>query len=395
MKKLIFIIIIFIITNNLFCQTDSLTNIKRWAYQLQNININEIASGTSFQLVVIDYSADGTDIKKISSSQIAQIKNSGKKVLAYISIGETENYRYYWQSSWDNNPPVWLGDEDILNPGNYIVQYWSPQWQTIIYGYIDKIIQQGFDGIYMKGIENYYYWMYYDIQNVPADSLMIQFIINIRNHVKSKNKNLEFYLVPQNGEDIINSENVSFDLVDTYLQTINGVGVEDIFFGGNLENDNNFKYDSYDVLQLTEYKLYDVPVFSIEYLTDPAKITKYLHLADSLNYTPYYCTRALNQLCTNEPTHVSEKFPEQSQEILAYPNPAKSELILSSNKVFPECLKIEIFNTEGMKIESFDYNNMYKQNSIRINIENLSNGTYIVKKQGDGFDRICKFIIER
>jgi cysteinyl-tRNA synthetase, unknown class len=395
MKKFLFIFIMFIFADRLSGQTDSLNNIRRWAYQLHNININEIANDTSFQLVVIDYSADGTDANKFKPAQISQIKNSGKKVLAYISIGETENNRYYWQSSWNNNPPVWLGDEDITNLGNYIVQYWSPQWQTIIFGYIDKIIQQGFDGIYMKGIDNYYYWLYENIQSVPADSLMMQFVLNIRKYVDANKKGSSFFLIPQNGEDIINSLNFSFDLSDAYLQSINGVGVEDIFFSGDSANDNNFKYDSNDVSQLIDYKSSDIPVFSIEYLTDQAKISMYLHLADSLKYIPYYCTNALNQLCTFEPTNVFEVYPDQFQKIKVYPNPAKSDIIVTSTKAFPECINIEILNINGIKIESIDYNNSYNQNNLRLNIENLPNGIYIVKINGDNFDGEFKFIIDR
>ena len=82
-----------------FAQTN-LNNIHTWAYQLQNIQPVTIAADNSFQLIVIDYSADGTDAMKFSSSEILTIKNSGKKAIAYISIGEAEDYRTYWQSSW-------------------------------------------------------------------------------------------------------------------------------------------------------------------------------------------------------------------------------------------------------------------------------------------------------
>ncbi|MFA4853210.1 MAG: hypothetical protein WC599_11880, partial [Bacteroidales bacterium] len=56
-------------------QTQSLMNVKTWAYQLQNINISQIAADTSFKLIVIDYSSDGTDTNKFTPQQIAQIKN--------------------------------------------------------------------------------------------------------------------------------------------------------------------------------------------------------------------------------------------------------------------------------------------------------------------------------
>ena len=65
---------------------------------------------------------DGTPF---TSSEIAQIKNKangGKRlVLAYMSIGEAEDYRYYWQKDWERNKPSWLDAENPDWPGNYKV----------------------------------------------------------------------------------------------------------------------------------------------------------------------------------------------------------------------------------------------------------------------------------
>lgn len=36
--------------------------------------------------------------------------NGGSRMLiAYMSIGEVEDYRYYWNSDRKSNPPTWLG----------------------------------------------------------------------------------------------------------------------------------------------------------------------------------------------------------------------------------------------------------------------------------------------
>jgi cysteinyl-tRNA synthetase len=32
--------------------------------------------------------------------------------LAYMSIGEAEEYRFYWQPEWAYAPPAWLGPEN-------------------------------------------------------------------------------------------------------------------------------------------------------------------------------------------------------------------------------------------------------------------------------------------
>ena len=83
-------------------------------------------------------------------------------VVAYMSIGEAEDYRYYWQSTWKNDKPIWLAKENPNWPGNYKVRYWEEEWQSIIYGnndsYLKKIIDAGFDGVYLDIIDAFEYF---------------------------------------------------------------------------------------------------------------------------------------------------------------------------------------------------------------------------------------------
>jgi cysteinyl-tRNA synthetase len=79
-----------------------------------------------------------------------------------MSIGEAEDYRYYWESDWDNRPPDWLGKENPVWEGNYRVKYWDREWQALIYGtassYLEKIIEAGFDGVYLDLIEAFEFY---------------------------------------------------------------------------------------------------------------------------------------------------------------------------------------------------------------------------------------------
>jgi cysteinyl-tRNA synthetase len=83
-------------------------------------------------------------------------------VIAYLSIGEAEDYRYYWKPVWKTNPPSWLKAEDPNWEGNYVVAYWEKDWQNIIFGnsnaYLDKIIKDGFDGAYLDIIDAFEYF---------------------------------------------------------------------------------------------------------------------------------------------------------------------------------------------------------------------------------------------
>ena len=97
------VLLLICISNITLISQPSFEDVSSWAYQLQNINPDEIAANNSFELIVIDYSNDGSEQNKFTSEQIDIIKSSGKFVLSYISIGEAEDYRNYWDNSWDAN----------------------------------------------------------------------------------------------------------------------------------------------------------------------------------------------------------------------------------------------------------------------------------------------------
>src|ERR1700730_9851055 len=76
---------------------------KSWGYQLQNVDPQEIAAAP-YDMFVIDYSRDGSDAQALTADEVAKlkIKPDGERriVLAYLSIGEAETYRYYWKRHW-------------------------------------------------------------------------------------------------------------------------------------------------------------------------------------------------------------------------------------------------------------------------------------------------------
>ena len=98
-----------------------------------------------------------------TASEIRELKtkrNGGKRlVICYMSIGETEDYRYYWNDAWKTDKPAWLAEENPHWKGNYVVKYWDVDWQKIITGndglYQKKILDAGFDGVYLDIIDTF------------------------------------------------------------------------------------------------------------------------------------------------------------------------------------------------------------------------------------------------
>jgi cysteinyl-tRNA synthetase, unknown class len=280
-----------------------------WAYQLQNLDIDSVAADSDFDLIVMDYSSDGSAEQQWTAAQIAQIQSGGKTAISYISIGEAENYRAYWQTGWDadgngqpdSGAPDWLGPENPSWEGNYKVRFWDSDWQSVVYTLVDTIIAQGFDGIYCDIIDAYYYWSQEVSEQPAADSLMVLFLVNLRAHISAQTVR-DFYIIPQNGEYIIWETHVSDDTRAMFFDAIDGIGVEDVFHPGDLDEDNSYNPDTDRLEALQEFVDQEKVVLSVEYLTDTTLQSQYIQAAQQQGFVPTVTVRALNVLNGGETT---------------------------------------------------------------------------------------------
>jgi len=133
-------------------------------YSSKTTFLNDLKA-TNFDVLILDFSFND-DASPLTAADVQSLKtkaNGGKRiVLAYMSIGQAEDYRWYWNSSWLTSPPAWLlTSEDPDWEGDYPVRYWMSDWKSIIYGsnssYTQKLLNAGFDGAYLDTY-NYQYW---------------------------------------------------------------------------------------------------------------------------------------------------------------------------------------------------------------------------------------------
>ena len=115
---------------------------------------------TNYDLLIVDLFWGAAALTAADVDTLKLKNNGGQRLLiAYCSIGEAEDYRYYWQPEWAANPPSWLSEENPDWPGNYRVRYWDPAWQAIIFGndqsYLKRILDAGFDGVYLDTIDTF------------------------------------------------------------------------------------------------------------------------------------------------------------------------------------------------------------------------------------------------
>lgn len=148
----------------------SLADVKNFLYILNPGNYANKSDflaaiqATDYDAVIIDLFYDGTDPLTFVDINSLKTKSGGgsRLIIAYMSIGEAEDYRYYWDTLWQSSPPPWLAEENPDWPGNYKVRYWDPSWQNIIYGnetsYLKMILDAGFDGVYLDIIDSFEYF---------------------------------------------------------------------------------------------------------------------------------------------------------------------------------------------------------------------------------------------
>jgi cysteinyl-tRNA synthetase len=115
---------------------------------------------TDHDIVILDLFYNDVTLSSGEVAALKTKKNGGDRlVIAYMSIGEAENYRYYWKPGWALIPPPWLLGENPNWSGNFKVRYWEADWQRIIFGaddsYLKKILDAGFDGVYLDLVDAY------------------------------------------------------------------------------------------------------------------------------------------------------------------------------------------------------------------------------------------------
>jgi cysteinyl-tRNA synthetase, unknown class len=266
--------------------TGPFEGVRTWGYQLQKVNTKQVAA-SGFDMIVIDYSHDGSDEKAFSPGDIGRMQSKpdgGKRlVMAYMSIGEAERYRYYWDRAWDSAKPAWLLDENPEWKENYAVCYWTPEWQQTFCGspagYLDKIIAAGFDGVYLDKCD-----VFEDLQaanNKVAQSRgdlegdMVAFVTRLSQYARARKPG--FAIIMQNAEVLLEHE--------ALREAIDGVAKESLLYGQpgpekpNPKDEVVFARNALDLARKA-----GKTVFVVEYLSEAGKIASAAETVRSYGY---------------------------------------------------------------------------------------------------------------
>lgn len=118
--------------------------------------LNEIRN-SNYDVIVIHpffhkkkpYSKEEVDAMKFK-------KNGGRRlILAQYNISETSEQDYFWKKKWFKKLPDWIVEKSPTNTDSYIVKYWDPEWKIIASRYFKGIVDSGYDGAFITGLENH------------------------------------------------------------------------------------------------------------------------------------------------------------------------------------------------------------------------------------------------
>ncbi len=268
---------------------------KTWAYQLRIVDLAPLAASNA-DLLVIDHGYAARQNGKLifDAADVARLKikpdGSRRIVLAYMSIGEAEQYRFYWQGDWCKRAtaPAWMGAVNPAWPGNYPVRFWDPAWQQIILaqqtGYLAHIKAQGFDGVYLDRTDVYGEWL---AEHPAAEKDMVVFLGRIAEAARSRDPS--FLVVMQNAEELLMKREVR--------RLLDGVAKEDLLYGADFsEAANEPEAVASSLKDLRRARTDGIPVFAVEYVSDPAAAATAYQRLIGFSFLPYVAPRLLDRL---------------------------------------------------------------------------------------------------
>jgi cysteinyl-tRNA synthetase, unknown class len=262
---------------------------RSWHYQLTDATLDELLKSDA-DLMVIDYATHKGHVP-LAADDVARLKRkpNGRPriVVAYMSIGEAETWRWYWRPEWQaGSRPSWAVTENCAWPGAYMVRFWQDGWRDIIYRgerpYLRRIVDAGFDGVYLDRVD---IWEQHIKERPTARAEMIAFVEALA--ATARRWKPGFLVLPQNADHLLSDRG--------YRNAIDGLGKEDLLYGTagsdirSAEKDIAWSKHQLSLL-LADYK----PVFAVEYPTVPDNIANAKAELGSLGIVVTVQHRSLN-----------------------------------------------------------------------------------------------------
>ena len=139
-----------------------------------------------------------------------------------------------------------------------MVRYWDPGWRDMLVtgqtSYLRRIIDAGFDGVYLDRVDM---WEHTASLNPNAKAAMINFVVTLA--AEARKLKPGFIVIAQNAEDLLPDRR--------YRRTIDAVAKEELLYSKTATGQRNETADIRTALGHLDQMLWQwKPVFPVEYL---------------------------------------------------------------------------------------------------------------------------------
>jgi cysteinyl-tRNA synthetase len=311
-----------------------LAGVSHWFYglsfDLDPAAVDQLAASTYDMLVIEPIFTERENEDYPIAATVARLHQAPQPrlVIAYIDIGQAEEWRTYWQEGWEIGDPDWIV---ALDPdgwqGNYPVAYWRQEWQDIWLGpsgYLAQILAAGFDGVYLDWIEAYSdenVLAAAQRDGVNAEDEMVAWVSKLA--AAGRARQPDFVLIAQNAAGLAHR--------DDYRAVIDAIAQEQTWFDGGAENhppgdcplprlaaeidtpayvnrlspacrvawladpDSTLHTSSEEYLrELQAAQGQGVPIFTVDYALQPENVAWVYQTARSLGFIPFVSQRNLD-----------------------------------------------------------------------------------------------------
>lgn len=246
--------------------------ITSFIYQLQDADFEELLAQNA-SLIVLDPNELGVE-------EVAQLQNSGTIVLSYLSIGEAEKWREYWQEEWDTNLPFWIAENQTPRE-SLVVKYWETEWQELTLSRMEEITLLGYDGFVLDTVSTGYdYWEELGYNKTYTRDEMVKFVKKISENARDMDK----LIFVNNAGGLLDKEG--------YLDAIDGMTSEEAFY----YEDAPAEWSAWDVARLDKVIAAGKPILAIDYSTKKELQCDFIEQAKEHGFVPFVTTVELDRI---------------------------------------------------------------------------------------------------
>ncbi len=262
-----------------------------WAAQYIGVNAKDVAA-SALDLVVVEPMVDSAAGFFLAAADIEAMRRkpdgAPRLVLAYLSVGELDTVRFYWQPEWQAETPSWIGHGNPNWPGSLTVKYWDQEWQSVLFGHtgsmLDRILALGFDGVVLDRVDAYDDWK--DVRASAQDD-MAALVFALAKYARRASP--DFLVVGLNAEPLLAH--------DHYRSAIDAVIKESLLYGLQAPGVANSESDVTWSLDLIAHAQRDgKSILAIEYLDDPDEIARAKIRHRAMRHVPFFTNRLLDRL---------------------------------------------------------------------------------------------------